>query len=300
MPATSPIPFTSAVHWPVGRQTFTAVSDGYYQTDLSVFPSFDRAEACRLQHAAHRPSAPRISHNVYVIRGPEHAPILIDAGMGDGWGTTMGHLPWALSSLGIAAEEVGTVLLTHLHLDHSAGLINPDGTHRFPNAKVVVHAAEVDHWLSNGTSAPLADDLPPWSAALTRRGASAALAPYRDRLHTFDCERLVAPNITAVPLTGHTPGHSGFRVGSGAGSIFVVGDVVHVPGVQGPRPDACVVFDVDPDAAEVARTRLFAEAAREGSRIAGAHTEFPGVVLVRRVGDGYRLVPDLWVGSLGA
>jgi len=296
MPTTSPIAFTSAVHWPVGRQTFTSLSDGYYQTDLTVFPSFDRAEAGRLQRAAHRPAAPRISHNMYVVRGPEHAPILIDVGMGDGWGPTMGHLPWALSSIGVAAEEVGTVLLTHLHLDHSAGLINRDGTARFPNAQVVVHAAEIEYWLGGDITAPDAAD-PPWSAAVTRQGASAALAPYRDRLLTFDSEQTVGPGIVAVPLTGHTPGHSGYRVGSGDDSILVVGDIVHVPAVQGPRPDACVVFDVDVHAAAAARQRLFIEAARVGFRIAGAHTEFPGVSLVHRVGDGYVLTPDLWVSS---
>ncbi|OZD12094.1 MULTISPECIES: MBL fold metallo-hydrolase [Nocardiaceae] len=299
MPITSPIPFTSAVHWPIGRQTFTSVSDGYYQTDLTVFPSFDHAEASALQRAAHRAAEPRISHNMYVVRGPDHAPILIDAGMGDGWGSTMGHLPWALSSIGVGAEEVGTVLLTHLHLDHCAGLIDPDGTPRFPNAQVVVHAAEVDHWLGGDAESP-SDDDPPWAPSVTRRGASAALAPYRDALRTFDHEQVVAPGITAVPLIGHSPGHSGYRVGAGADSILVIGDIVHVPAVQGPRPDACVVFDVDRDAAVAARGALFEAADRNGFRIAGAHTEFPGVGFVERAGDGYRVVPDLWVGSLDA
>ncbi|GAA1459658.1 MBL fold metallo-hydrolase [Williamsia maris] len=299
MPTRSFTPFTSAVHWPVGRQTFTSVSDGYYQTDLTVFPTFDRVVAGGLQRAANRSAEPRISHNVYVVRGPDHAPMLIDTGMGDGWGSTMGHLPWALSSIGVGADEVGTVLLTHLHLDHCAGLIDPDGTPRFPNAEVIVHAAEVDHWLGDDPEPP-SDDDPPWAAAVTRQGAAAALAPYRDRLRTFDCEQLVAPGITAVPLTGHTPGHSGYRVGTGSDSILVVGDIVHVPAVQGPRPDASVIFDVDPDAAVDARRTLFDEADRGGFRIAGAHTEFPGVNLVRRVDDGYRLVPDLWVGSIDA
>ncbi|GAA5050916.1 MBL fold metallo-hydrolase [Nocardia callitridis] len=298
MPSTSPIPYTSAVHWPVGRQIFTSVSDGYYQTDLTVFPSFDHSEAGGLQRAAYRTTEPRISHNMYVVRGPDHAPVLIDAGMGDGWGSTMGHLPWALSSIGVGAEEVGTVLLTHLHLDHCAGLIDRDGAARFPNAEVVVHAAEVDYWLDGAAEVP-SDDDPPWAPAVTRRGAAAALAPYRNRLRTFDHEQDIAPGITAVPLTGHTPGHSGYRVGAGVDAILVVGDIVHVPAVQGPRPDASVVFDVDPDAAVHARRRLFAAADRAGFRIAGAHTEFPGVTLVRRVGEGYRLVPDLWVGALG-
>ncbi|GGF14365.1 MBL fold metallo-hydrolase [Williamsia phyllosphaerae] len=299
MPTTSPIPFTSAVHWPVGRQTFTSVSDGYFQTDLFVFPTFDRDVAGGLQRAAHRRTEPRISHNMYVVRGPDHAPVLIDAGMGDGWGPTMGHLPLALSSIGVGADEVGTVLLTHLHLDHCAGLTDRDGTARFPNAELVVHAAEVEYWLE-GDSATPSDDDPPWAESVTRRGAAAAVAPYRDRLRTFDCEQLVVPGITAVPLIGHTPGHSGYRVGTGSDSILVVGDIVHVPAVQGPRPDASVIFDVDPDAAVHARKTLFVEADRDEFRIAGAHTEFPGVSLVRRTGDGYQIVPDLWVGSIGA
>ncbi|UKD51155.1 MBL fold metallo-hydrolase [Amycolatopsis sp. FU40] len=299
MPATSPGAYASAVHWTIGDQTLTTISDGYFETDLSVvFPEFDNEEAARLQRTAHRPATPRITHNMYVVRGPWHAPVLIDAGMGDGWGPTMGHVPSALASIGVLPEEVGTVMLTHLHLDHSAGLINADGTPRFPNADVVMHAEEADYWLT-GTPDKMPVDVPPWAEEITRFSVAKAVAPYRHSIRTFTGERELVPGITAVPLTGHTPGHSGYRVGTGERSVLTVGDIVHLPAVQGPRADATVVFDVDPAAAAKAREDLLDDAARNEYLIAGAHTEFPGVGRVSRQGDGYEITPELWVASLG-
>lgn len=299
MTSTSPSAYASAVHWTTGDQTLTTLSDGYFETDMSVvFPEFDTEEAARLQCVALRPSTPRITHNMYVVRGPGHAPVLIDAGMGDGWGPTMGHLPSALASIGVPPEEIGTVLLTHLHLDHSAGLINADGAPRFPNAEVVVHAEEADYWLTaTPTEQPV--DLPPWAEETTRFGVTKAITPYQDRLRTFTTETDLLPGITAVPLTGHTPGHSGYRIGSGEKSVLTVGDVVHLPAVQAPRSEAAVVFDVNPAAAAKAREALLSDAARNEYLIAGAHTEFPGVGRVSRNGDGYQITPELWVASLG-
>lgn len=290
--------YASAVHWQIDDRTLTAVSDGYFETDLPVvFPDFDVPEADRLQRAALRPTRPRITHNVYVVRSSDQAPVLIDAGMGGGWGPTMGYLPEALVGIGVPPEDVGAVLLTHLHLDHSAGLVDADGRARFPNAEVIVHAEEADYWLDSAP-ATVASDEPPWSDGVTRLGVQRALAPYRDRIRTFDSTAHVLAGIQAVPLTGHTPGHSGYLVGSGERAVLAVGDLVHLPAVQAPRPDASVVFDIDPRAAAATRAAVLDEVARSGRLVAGGHTEFPGVARVERVGDAYRVVPDLWVASL--
>lgn len=291
-------PYTSAVHRTVGDQTFTAISDGYFETDLgTVFPDFDVREAARLQRAALRPVRPRITHNAYIVRSRHHAPVLIDAGMGEGWGPTMGHAPSGLAAAGVAPADVRTVLLTHLHLDHCAGLVDEDGQARYPNAEIVVHAAEADYWLSD-VPTTMPTDEPPWADAVTRFGVARALAPYRDHIRTFVGSEQVVPGITSEPLIGHTPGHSGYLVGSGRDSVLVVGDLVHLPAVQAPRTDASVVFDVDPAAAAKARAEFLDDFARSGRSIAGAHTEFPGAGRVERIGDGYRIVPDLWVAAL--
>jgi glyoxylase-like metal-dependent hydrolase (beta-lactamase superfamily II) len=49
----------------------------------------------------------------------------------------------ALSSLGITATDLGTVVVTHIHLDHAGGA--GDIATRYPNAQVVVHERGARH-----------------------------------------------------------------------------------------------------------------------------------------------------------
>ena len=46
-------------------------------------------------------------------------------------------------------ESIETVLFTHLHPDHSNGLIHTDGTRAFPNAEIVVAQIEYEYWMDN-------------------------------------------------------------------------------------------------------------------------------------------------------
>lgn len=124
-------------------------------------------------------------------------------------------------------------------------------------------------------------------------GARKAMATYLDRTRTFD-DGEVLPDITAVPLPGHTPGHTGYRLDGGSRSLLVWGDIVHLPQVQAPEPDAGVVFDVDDAMAVQTRSRMLDEAATDRLLIAGMHTEFPGLANVVREGTGFRIVPELW------
>ncbi|GAA3160582.1 MULTISPECIES: MBL fold metallo-hydrolase [Streptomyces] len=302
MASTVPSPYSSAVHWPVGAATLTALSDGFFAADLAtVLPRFDTREAARLQKASHRPECAALTHTMYLLRGPGHRPALIDAGMGHGWGPTLGHLPHALAGTGVAPEEIGTVLLTHLHLDHAGGLVTADGDALFPHAEVVLSAQELAYWLPDGVGAPVpepAEGLPPWAPEITRAGAARALAPYRGRIRTFTGEGAVLPGVTAFPLPGHTPGHCGYRLTGGGRTVLLVGDLLHLPAVQAPRPDATVVFDEDAPAAARTREAVLRGAAADGALLAGAHTEYPGLGRVERHGTGYRLVPELWISAM--
>jgi glyoxylase-like metal-dependent hydrolase (beta-lactamase superfamily II) len=107
----------------------------------------------------------------------------------------------------------------------------------------------------------------------------------------------VVAGVTAVPLPGHTPGHTGFRITSGEKSLMMWTDVVHLPAIQFKQPEAGVAFDVDGDQARATRKRVLDEVASERSFIAGSHLEFPALGYVVREGAGYRFVPELWVAA---
>ena len=197
----------------------------------------------------------------------------------------------ALAAAGVAPDSIETVLLTHLHPDHAGGLIAGEGVARFPNAELVMHADEAAHWLDDGALSRALDDAKPYFEM-----ARQATAPYGGRLRTIT-GGTVAPGIEAVPLPGHTPGHTGYRITSGDASLLMWADVVHLPAIQFKQPEAGMVFDTDGDQARAVRRRMLDMVANDRTFVAGAHLEFPALGYVARDGAAYSFVPELWVAA---
>jgi len=121
--------------------------------------------------------------------------------------------------------------------------------------------------------------------------------PYKDRWRLFR-EGEVFPGITAIPRTGHTPGHTTFLISSGNDQLLIWGDTVHVPEVQTARPEVCMEFDTDADAAAASRRKVFDMVATDKLRVTGMHLHFPGFAHLVRRGQGYQLIPDAWEQAL--
>jgi glyoxylase-like metal-dependent hydrolase (beta-lactamase superfamily II) len=278
---------SSAVHWPIGGGIVTSLSDGYFDLPLAHFlTNLPAQDAEAALYRAYRPARPRLEVNAYLIRRAGEAPILVDTGAGTGFGPTAGRLPAALAGIGVDPAEIGTVLLTHLHGDHVGGLLDAEGRLAFPNAEIVMHQAEARFWLEEPAGAD------PQSVDVARH----AVSPYRDRMRLIG-EGTVMAGIAAVFLPGHTPGHSGYRIGEGENSVLIWGDVVNQPTIQSAHPEAGFVSDVDAALAVRTRENMLAKAADEGLLVAGMHIEFPGFARVVREGMGFRLVAAQWVAS---
>jgi glyoxylase-like metal-dependent hydrolase (beta-lactamase superfamily II) len=180
------------------------------------------------------------------------------------------------------------VLLTHLHPDHAAGLVDPGGEPVFPRAELHVHADELAYW----------QDDTAWSRATEPNrsyflAARAQLGAYRDRLHALRPGE-VFPGVTWLPLPGHSPGHTAYRLASGDASLMIWGDVVTIQEVQIPRPDTGFFFDLDPVTAAATRHRVLDMAATDRLLVGGMHVHFPGFGRVVRDGTSFRLAPDVW------
>ena len=100
------------------------------------------------------------------------------------------------------------------------------------------------------------------------------------------------PGVSAVLLPGHTPGHTGWIVHSGADQLLIWGDVVHIPAIQVARPEAAFEYDVDPQGARDTRRRTFDRVAADRLTVAGAHLDFPGLGTIVRIGTNYRFEPQ--------
>jgi len=123
------------------------------------------------------------------------------------------------------------------------------------------------------------------------------IKPYHNRRR--DAQGEVFPGVTAVPLYGHTPGHTGYLVSSEGEQLLIWGDIVHMPDIQTRRPDVFMEPDVDGEAAVATRKRIFDQVATDRLLCAGMHMHFPGFLnLNRRPDGGYELVPEIWQQAL--
>ena len=273
----------------VGDAIVTAVSDGFLEIDVSLLSNIEPDEAKALLHEAFRGAPPVTTGvNAFVVQTPDRT-VLIDTG-GAGAFPDTGRLEDRLQAAGIEPGDVDDVLMTHLHPDHVGGLAS-NGQPNFPNAAVHVHAREYDYWTSDANKA----DAPDGAKGMFDT-ASAAMQAYGDRVKRFDSGGEIVPGITARELFGHTPGHTGYRIGGADDGLLVWGDIVHVGPIQFPRPQVGISFDVEPDKAIETRKALMDEVASNRTRIAGMHIAFPSFGHVEKgTGDAaYRFVPASW------
>jgi glyoxylase-like metal-dependent hydrolase (beta-lactamase superfamily II) len=263
----------------IGEFTVTAVSDGVLNSSHDVILGIDKAESERLTGVPYGQPLP-LDVNCFLIRHRDRL-ILSDAGSGHTLGPTLGKLPQNLRAIGIAPEAIDVIMLTHLHPDHSLGLMDEAGRAVFPKAELIVHKTEAAFWLDRAAQL---DD----SERITRntKAQRTVTAPYRDRIRLIE-DGEVLSGITAMPRPGHTPGHTNWLIQSGVKRILIWGDIVHLASVQMERPDATLVFDVEPTLARATRERVLEFSVAEDLLVAGAHLPFPGFGRIKRSEQGF-------------
>lgn len=187
--------------------------------------------------------------------------LLIDTGIGH-----FGRPPYEVSgaideelrAVGVSPADVGNVVLTHLHADHSGGACLPDGTPRFPNAVYHVHP---DDWSFFGEHRMSAD--------FTGRFAMSAL----QELGMLDLDASDHDVLRGVHLghaPGHTPGHRVVQLNDGNDTLLLTGDLLHVP-PQVASPAWLSNHDEDQEVAAQHRQALIEAAFRKGWALGVSH-----------------------------
>lgn len=268
----------------VGEAEVSIITDGTFTFTPDLFPETDPARISALLEAAGTPEI-ATNFNAVLIRHADRV-ILADAGPRDLFGPTCGFLLDGLAELGVTPDQVDTLLATHLHPDHIAGMITPAGAAVFPNATLHVAQADREFWSEEANFAGALSGIADWAKL-----AQAVLAAYGDRLAVLAEGVEVAPGITGLALPGHTPGHFGWRLDSGAAGLIHVGDIVHAPALQVADPEIAISFDLDMDQARTARKRLLDQLASERTLFTGGHFLQPAFNRLVREGQGYALEP---------
>ncbi len=186
-----------------------------------------RAESYLNFHLYGEPDAALdIDYFFWVIREPGGAVTLLDTGfapeVGDRrrrahWTTPAAALPW----LGIAPDDVATVVISHAHWDHTGNL------GQFPRAAIVMAEAEYDFWTSAvAARTQFAAHAEPAEIALLARARADG------RLTLFRGQHTLAPGLELIELGGHTPGQliavvATGSVSSGTGAAVLASDALH-------------------------------------------------------------------------
>lgn len=272
---------------PLGDYEITALSDGTIPLPLDeLYRETTAAHVEEALEAAFLKLPVNVSVNAYLVNTDDRI-VLIDAGTGPLLGPSLGKLPQALAAAGYDREQVDSVILTHIHTDHSGGLML-DGKRLFPNATLHVNRREVDYWLDPAHRAAA-----PEAKRNVFDEAVASVNPYAEagRLETFGDNEDPIPGFRSIWRPGHTPGHSSIVVESGGETFVAWGDITHGDVLQFDEPKVTIDFDEDPAQAANSRKAAFAEAVEQRYWVAGAHIAFPGIGHVRTDSTEYDWVP---------
>lgn len=272
----------------VGNFVVTALSDGFILLPPGAVQGITAADSDARYKAAGRRMPCRTAINAYLIHGPSHT-ILIDAGCGDFMGPHLGRVPANLDAAGVRPDEIDLVLITHMHTDHVGGLLSADRKTAYPRARVMMDAKELAYWSDRRNH-----DSSPESTRDSFDVVAQILSAYHGRIDTFEGGTDITAGLKALPLSGHTPGHTGFEIGAGADAMIIWGDVSHAPELQLGLPDLTVIFDADPERAIASRRSIFERAVNEDLVVAGMHMPFPGFTRLARSGDAYVSLPQVW------
>jgi len=270
----------------VGDFTVTAVSDGVLYSNHDVILGVDKDESGRLLGIPYGKPVP-IDVNSFLIRH-NGKTILSDAGTGQGLQPVqkeLGKLPANLRAAGAPPEAIDVVMLTHLHSDHSMGLLDEQGKVVFPKAELLIHEVEAAFWLDRELQPNDTERI-----VMNSKKQRALLAPYRGRIRRIK-DGEVLPGITAMLRPGHTPGHTNWLIQSGGEKLLIWGDTVHLAAVQLARPEARLIYDVDTDLAAATRAKVLEWCVTERLTVAGAHIGFPGFGKVTKSGERFSIAP---------
>jgi glyoxylase-like metal-dependent hydrolase (beta-lactamase superfamily II) len=282
----------------VGDFEITAINDGTWQRalDASFVKNAPFADVQKILADRFQPTDKVLVPFTTLVVNTGSKLVAIDTGTGGqmvGMAPATGTFAANLAAAGIDPKNVDAILISHFHPDHINGIKGKDNAKFFPNAEISVPAAEWAFWMDDAKM-----DAAPDAAKGTFRNVRRIFGDIAKDVKQFEPGKDVAPGITAVAASGHTPGHTAFSIASGNQSMLYLADVSNNPWLFVRNPEWQVVFDMDGNLAVETRKRLLDRASADRMIVHGYHFPFPASGHVLKTAGGYELVPVTWQPGL--
>ena len=292
-PAGRPTP--GVYRYKIGTFELTALYDGIWYRPIT--DKFIRnAPFAEVEHAladAFMPADKLATPFTTLVVNTGKKLVLIDTGTGGQIAPSAGALRDNLGAAGIDPNAVDLIVISHFHPDHINGIKDKDNDLVFPNAEIMVPAAEWNFWMDDANM-----NAAPAEQKLTFRNQRRIFSDIARRVTRFTPGAEVAPGILTLAAPGHTPGHTVCSIHSGDQSLLVLGDTAQHPAVFARHPDWQAAFDIDGAAAVATRKKLFDRAAADRMLVTGYHFPFPACGHLIKTASGYEHVPVEWQPDL--
>jgi glyoxylase-like metal-dependent hydrolase (beta-lactamase superfamily II) len=184
--------------------------------------SAPKSELYYRYHSYGEPDAPlEMAYYFWVLRASGGETVLVDTGFAPAVGVRRGRTCscpplQALERLGVEREAVTSVIVTHLHYDHTGNL------DAFPQARLIVPRRELDFW-----TGPHAGRFQ--FAAHVEAGEVALVDEARraGRARLIEGGEEILDGVRAHCVGGHSPGQQVTVVSTIIGDVLLTSDAVH-------------------------------------------------------------------------
>jgi glyoxylase-like metal-dependent hydrolase (beta-lactamase superfamily II) len=281
----------SIYRYRIGDMELTAIYDGvwYRPIDEKFIRKADYADVQRAMSDAFMPEAKLATPFTMLLVNTGKKLILLDTGTGGQVASTAGAFSENLIAAGIDPKTIDQIVISHFHPDHINGIKTKDNTLIFPNAEIMVPAAEWAFWSDDANMRAAPDGLKIVFHNVRRIFNDIA----KDVTH-YQPGKVVAPGVETVAAPGHTPGHTVFAIQSGKDAMMVLSDTTQHPALFARNPEWEPQFDIDGAAAVMTRKKLLDRVAADRMLVTGYHFPFPACGHIVKTATGYEHVPLLW------
>jgi glyoxylase-like metal-dependent hydrolase (beta-lactamase superfamily II) len=250
-----------------------ALNEGSYSVDISkTFLPFDPA----IHSPKDRPASLFIYVQPFLVQ-TKNDLVIFDSGLGFRSDDNELIIHQNIRKAGFHPDDVSLVLMSHLHFDHSGGMINKSGDEvslSFPNAEYVIQRGE-------------------WEAAYSKpsRSYKTEIFDFLQRsgsVHFVEGNGKLNDNITYELTGGHCENHQIFLIKEGSETIFFGGDIL-------PEPEQLLrkfmaKYDFDGRKSMELRQEYGKRAAQGNWECLFYHAKSKAIAKVGMEGEGFRIL----------